>query len=738
MPERRELPAVTVYRSAPPPHDPAESTSLLPPLRRRRRIRRRRVLAGALGLTVLLLLATVVLVEVYTDAGFTPDGTTPAGTADTEVPRAVREGGPVIDLTGGGEVRTYGMPARTIALTFDDGPDPQWTPKILDVLARHHAPATFFVVGSQVARHPDLTGRIAREGHELGGHTFTHPDLAGLPEWRREMENSQTQLAIAHATGRATRLMRPPYSSFADALTDKDWQTVRAVGGQGYLTVLDTMDSEDWKRPGADAIVRNLTPKGDAGQIVLLHDAGGDRSQTVAALDRLIPQLQKRGYRFSTVSAAIGGRINPPAAGDAVWRGRALVWTVQVADAVLAALWVLLITAGGLIVIRTLILFAFAWRHSRHRRGPDWSWGLPVTSPVTVVVPAYNEEKTIGPAVRSLAASAHPGVEVLVVDDGSTDGTADAVRDLRLGNVRVVRIPNGGKAGALNAGVALSRHDLVVMVDADTLVEPDAIHRLVQPFADPRVGAVAGNVKVGNRRGLIGRWQHMEYVIGFNLDRRLYDTFGCIPTIPGALGAFRREALTGSGGLSTDTLAEDTDLTIALHRAGWRVVYEESARAYTEAPATVRQLWRQRYRWSYGTMQSMWKHRRAVLDRGASGRFGRRGLLFIALFSVLLPLLAPLVDLMAIYGLLFLDRQVTVIGWLAMLVVQVLTAVLAFRLDHEPLRPLWSLPLQQIVYRQVMYVVLLHSALAALTGRRLEWQTIHRTGDLSSAPVPGR
>lgn len=137
-------------------------------------------------------------------------------------------------------------------------------------------------------------------------------------------------------------------------------------------------------------------------------------------------------------------------------------------------------------------------------------------------------------------------------------------------------------------------------------------------------------------------------------------------------------------------------------------------------------------------MQSMWKHRGAVTDRGASGRFGRRGLLFIVLFSVLLPLLAPLIDLMAVYGLLFLDRQVTIIGWLAMLVVQVLTAVLAFRLDREPLRPLWTLPLQQVVYRQVMYLVLLHSAIAAVTGRRLKWQTIHRTGDLSSAPVPGR
>ena len=725
---------MTVYRSTPPPPEEWEATARIPTRRRRRSAAR---MLSALA--ALLLIGTVALVEVYADAGFSPDGTTPRSTADQRVPAAVRDGGPVIDLSGGSP-RSYRLPPKTVALTFDDGPDPAWTPKILDVLARQHVPATFFVVGTEVARHPELARRLVREGHEIGAHTFTHPDLASLPSWRRDLEDSQVQLAIAYATGRSTSLLRPPYSSFADALTDDDYATVRAIGGQGYLTVLDDVDSEDWKRPGVDTIVRNATPQGDEGAIVLMHDAGGDRAQTVAALDRLIPRLRDEGYRFTTVSGALPGQIapaNPAAGADARWRGGALVWTLRIADGVLRLLWVLLIVAGGLIVVRTLILFVFALQHARRRRSSTWSWGSPVTDPVTILVPAFNEETTIAPAVRSLASSAHPGVSVLVIDDASTDATGATVKDLKLGNVRVLRVPSGGKAGALNAGVALSRDDLIVMVDADTVVTPDAIHRLVQPFADPEVGAVAGNVKVSNRRSLLGKWQHIEYVIGFNLDRRLYDTFGCIPTVPGALGAFRRQALSEAGGLSVDTLAEDTDLTMAIHRAGWRVVYEESARAYTEAPATVRQLWRQRYRWSYGTMQAMWKHRHAVRDSGASGRFGRRGLPFIAMFSVVLPLLAPLIDLMAVYGLLFLDREITALGWLAMLVVQILTAVLAFRLDREKLRPLWTLPLQQIVYRQIMYLVLLHSALAAVAGRRLSWQKMHRTGDFSAAASPG-
>jgi cellulose synthase/poly-beta-1,6-N-acetylglucosamine synthase-like glycosyltransferase len=388
-----------------------------------------------------------------------------------------------------------------------------------------------------------------------------------------------------------------------------------------------------------------------------------------------------------------------------------------------------------LTLARTVLLFLFAVRHARRRRAATWSWGPPVTEPVSVLVPAYNEHTTIGPAVRSLAQSRHPGgVEVVVVDDASTDGTAEAVEALGLPNVRVVRVPGGGKATALNTGAALARHDLLVMVDADTVVRSDSVNRLVQPFADPAVGAVAGNVKVGNRRGILGRWQHIEYVIGFNLDRRLYDTFGCIPTIPGALGAFRRQALADAGGLSRDTIAEDTDLTMAVHRAGWQVVYQESAVSYTEAPATLAQLWKQRYRWSYGIMQSIWKHRHAVVERGPSGRFGRRGLPFIASFSVLLPLLAPLLDILAVYGTVFLDRWETFVGWLAVLAVQIVTAVLAFRLDRERLGPLWTLPLQQLVYRQIMYLVLLRSVVTALTGRRLHWQKLRRSGAVAAAP----
>jgi cellulose synthase/poly-beta-1,6-N-acetylglucosamine synthase-like glycosyltransferase len=208
----------------------------------------------------------------------------------------------------------------------------------------------------------------------------------------------------------------------------------------------------------------------------------------------------------------------------------------------------------------------------------------------------------------------------------------------------------------------------------------------------------------------------------------MYDILQCMPTIPGAIGAFRRQALADVGGVSHETLAEDTDLTIAMGRAGWRVVYEERARAWTEAPSTIRQLWKQRYRWSYGTMQAMWKHRKAVFDRGPSGRFGRFGLLFLGVFQVGLPLFAPLIDVFCLYGLVAYDAKLSAASWLGMLALQFFLAFYAFKLDGEKLGPLWALPAQQFVYRQLMYAVMIQSVVTALSGAQLRWHKLNRTG----------
>ncbi len=686
------------------------------------------------GVLVLMVL-TVLTVSGLVSSSIGNDAHARAPEGHDTVPATISTGGPIIDARTD-PVRSGRLPDRTVALTFDDGPDPVWTPEILEVLQRHRVPGTFFVVGSMVARHPDMAQRVVASGSEIGVHTFTHPDLAGVSDLRRDREIADTELAIAGATGVSTHLVRPPFSSTSDALDDPGYGTVLAAGRQGYVTVLTDVDGEDWQRPGVDAIVRNATPQNGAGATVLLHDAGGDRAQTVAALDRLIPQLQAQGYRFATVSDAAGlGPHGQPAPFRDRMVGQGLLATVGVAQGVVTLMEIALIGVGGLVIARLVVMLVVARRHAKRRRDPSFSWGEPVTDPVSVVVPAYNESENIEATVRSILANDHP-LEVVVVDDGSTDGTADLLEDLALPRVRVVRQANAGKSEALNRGVAAAKHELIVMIDGDTIFQPDTVAQLVAPFADPAIGAVAGNVKIANRDRLIPRMQHLEYVVGFNVDRRVQDTWGSISTIPGAAGAFRREAVQEVGGLSSDTLAEDTDLTIALGRAGWRVVYSEHALAWTEAPVSAGQLWRQRFRWSYGTMQALWKHRRALRERGASGRMGRLGLAHIGIFHVALPLAAPLVDLLFVYGLLFGDPAVALLLWGSMLLLQLIAGVLAFRMDGEPLGPLWALPVQQIMYRQLMYVVLVQAVISALTGAGVRWQKLQRTGAVAEHLAP--
>ncbi|WP_158888569.1 bifunctional polysaccharide deacetylase/glycosyltransferase family 2 protein [Amycolatopsis anabasis] len=678
------------------------------------------------------LVAVVALLSLHALALGSPvDETTPPGDAD-EVPAGLRAGGPVLDARQDAPVALRPRD-KTLALTFDDGPDPVWTPAVLATLDRLGVHATFFVTGARAAQHPRLIREILAHGHEIGGHTATHTDLRAAGALRTQLELRATDLALAGAAGIATSLVRPPHSATPDALDDAAWQAARRLGREGKLVVQSDLDSQDWRRPGVAAIVANSAPPDDRGAILLMHDSGGDRSQTLAALDVLVPRLRAQGWRLDTVSGALGmARAATGAGAGAEAGGAFLVAAVGAGDLLAAVLSVLLVVATALAALRTLLVLATARVHvRRHRfRAPRQA-----DEPVTVIIPARNEEAGIEGTIRSVLASDHP-VRVVVVDDGSTDTTAAVVEGLNLARVRLIRQANAGKAAALNTGLAAARTEFVVLVDGGTVLEPSAVRTLVRHFADPAVGAVSGNARAGNRGGLLGRWQHIEYVVGFNLDRRMYDVLECLPTVPGAVGAFRRSALWRLGGVSPGTLAEDTDLTMALERRGWRVVYEPDARALTEAPATLGGLWKQRYRWCYGTLQAVWKHRAAVTEPGAAGRLGRRGLPYLLLFQVVLPVLAPLADVAALFGLCTGDRPHAAGFWCAFLVLQAVPGIVAFRLDAEPLRPLLTLPLQQFVYRQLMYPVVVQSVLTALAGARLPRQKLERRG--MAFPPPRR
>ncbi|MFG3088808.1 bifunctional polysaccharide deacetylase/glycosyltransferase family 2 protein [Streptomyces antibioticus] len=715
-----------------------------------------------LALLLLLALTSVMLLDGYLRAEVGGDQRVRTGASSSDVPDDILDGGPILTFRGG-QATTVSVPDKTIALTFDDGPNPTWTPQVLKILEEYDVPGTFFVVGSMVSRYPGIVKDMVEQGNEVGIHTFTHVDLSYQSEARVTREMTQTQLALAGAAGITTTLFRAPYSSETDAIDNYSWPVYQELGEDGYTSVFVDTDSDDWKRPGVSKIIKWATPEDGEGASVLFHDAGGERSQTIAALPKYIEKMKAAGYTFTTISGAmaeqtgagstggngvpgagagVGGAAASPlqaahreATGVTLYEGRALIAAVTLAEWTVPALSVGLMVVGVAVMGRFGMMLVLARRHHRKRNRRRFSWGPAVTRPVSVIVPAYNEKECIANTLESLAKSTHP-IEILVVDDGSTDGTSQIAREAadRLGmtNVRVLRQENAGKPAALNHGVRSARHDIVVMMDGDTVFEPDAVHQLVQPFADPKVGAVAGNAKVGNRDTVIGAWQHIEYVMGFNLDRRMYDLLRCMPTIPGAIGAFRRDAVLEVGGMSEDTLAEDTDITIAMHRAGWQVVYQEHAKAWTEAPGSLKQLWSQRYRWSYGTMQALWKHRKSLTDKGPSGRFGRVGMPLVVLFQIVTPVFAPLIDVFTLYSMIFIDFRAALLAWLAVLGVQLVCAAYAFRLDREKYRYLLMMPLQQLAYRQMMYLVLIHSCVTALTGGRLRWQKLKRTGEVGT------
>ncbi|MEV7029485.1 glycosyltransferase [Streptomyces sp. NPDC093272] len=730
-----------------------------------------------LALLLLLALTCVLLLDGYLRAEVGGDQRVRTGAGSADVPDRILNGGPILTFRGG-RAATVSVPAKTIALTFDDGPDPTYTPQVLKILHRYDVPATFFLVGSMVSRYPGIVKTMVDQGNEVGIHTFTHVDLSYQSNARVNREMRQSQLALAGAAGITTTLFRAPYSSETDAIDDYSWPVYQRLGKEGYTSVFVDTDSDDWKKPGVSKIIDWATPKKGKGASVLFHDAGGERTQTIEALPRYIEKMKAKGYTFTTISGAIekqdtaGGPSATTASGTAgtsaergaetgvrtgtargdttsgglqaahrtatgmtLYEGKALLVAVAIAEWALPVLSGLLLVVGVAVMGRFGLMLLVARRHHRLRNRRRFSWGPAVTRPVSVIVPAYNEKECIANTLESLARSTHP-IEIVVVDDGSTDGTSEIARAAadRLGmtDVRILRQENAGKPAALNNGVRSARHDIVVMMDGDTVFEPETVRHLVQPFADPEVGAVAGNAKVGNRDTVIGAWQHIEYVMGFNLDRRMYDLLRCMPTIPGAVGAFRRDAVLEAGGMSEDTLAEDTDITIALHRAGRRVVYQEHARAWTEAPGSLAQLWSQRYRWSYGTMQALWKHRKSLTDKGPSGRFGRVGMPLVVLFQIVTPLFAPLIDVFTAYSMIFVDLRAALLAWFAVLGVQLACAAYAFRLDREKYRYLLMMPLQQLAYRQMMYLVLIHSCVTALTGGRLRWQKLKRTGEVGT------
>jgi cellulose synthase/poly-beta-1,6-N-acetylglucosamine synthase-like glycosyltransferase/peptidoglycan/xylan/chitin deacetylase (PgdA/CDA1 family)/spore germination protein YaaH len=661
-------------------------------------------------------------------------------------------------------VRQYGYHPNQVALSFDDGPDPKWTPKILDILKAENVKGAFMMIGSEAQENVGLMQRVVREGHEIGNHTYTHPDISEISQRQLDIELKLTERLFASKLGIQPLYFRPPYSIDQEPDTDDQAAPVEHIQQEGFTIVGDKIDTDDWnehprKSPAeiTNGVLNQLqimkTAPQFRGSIILLHDGGGDRSPTVAALPVLIHALRAHGYTIVPVSALMGkttAEVMPKLTLGQYWR--ALPDSIAFSGLAFLGHFIVSVFFLGdvLMSVRLVIVGILAIiDRFRPRKVADASF----TPRVAVLVPAYNEETVIVRTVRSVLNSNYPNLHVIVIDDGSSDRTAEVAaaayeQEIAAGKVQVITKPNGGKAAALNFAVEQLTEEFYVGIDADTVIAQDAISKLIPHFVDPLVGAVAGNAKVGNRVNLWTRWQALEYITSQNFERRALDLFNVVTVVPGAIGAWRTGPVKLAGGYPINTVAEDADLTMSLLEQGLKVVYEDRALAFTEAPIDAKGLMRQRFRWSFGTLQAVWKHRAAFVRNKAMGLFALPN---IVIFQMLLPLVSPFIDLMFVIGIgqYFVDRfyhpeaasasnfEKLLAYFLTFMVIDFVTSSVAFSLERKhPANKgdgwlLFHIWLQRFAYRQVFSVVLFKTVKRAIDGRPFNWDKIARTAKMS-------
>jgi cellulose synthase/poly-beta-1,6-N-acetylglucosamine synthase-like glycosyltransferase/peptidoglycan/xylan/chitin deacetylase (PgdA/CDA1 family) len=661
------------------------------------------------------------------------------------------------------QVDQYGASAKEIAITFDDGPDPKFTPQILDVLKAKNARATFFVIGWQAEKYSGIVKRLYREGNEIGNHTFYHPDISNISRRYMQLELNATERLFSAKLGAKPMLFRPPYSIDQEPDTADEVRPLEIAQSMGYITVGDKIDPNDWRdNPHRTAeqitadVMAHLPPCDQddprCGNIILLHDGGGDRTQTVRALPMIIDGLRQRGFNVVPVSGLLGktrAEVMPPISRNERWSARIDSLVFSIYAFLYAGIVVVFFVGDTLMTLRLFMVGSLAIFDRLREKIGRATKPSGYSPSVAVIIPAYNEEKVVVGTVRAALASDYPRLRVIVVDDGSTDRTYEAAceafpAEVKSGRVLVLSKENAGKASALNYGLAHVEEDIFIGIDADTMIAPDAISRLVPHFADPNIAAVAGNTKVGNRVNLWTRWQALEYITSQNFERRALDVFGAVSVVPGALGAWRTQMVREAGGYREDTVAEDADLTMSLLEHGGRVHYEDRALAFTEAPISANGLMRQRFRWSFGILQAVWKHQSAVARGGTLGWIAIPN---IVIFQILLPLVSPFIDLMFVGGtIMYLINRYfhpesadpagfvkLVVFFAAFLIIDFIASVIAFSLERrEPGRgeDIWLLAhvwLQRFAYRQLFSIVLFKTLKRAIDGRPFSWEKLERT-----------
>ena len=588
-----------------------------------------------------------------------------------------------------------------------------------------------------------LVRQVYNAGHTIGNHTFTHHDMVKNSDQRSYAELKLTRMLIESITGHSTILFRAPYNADADPTEHEEIWPMIVASRRNYFFVGESIDPNDWQpNVTAEQIYQRVMDgvRHEDGHIILLHDAGGNsRKPTLDALPRIIDSLKRSGYQFITLEQYLGmdrKTLMPPIEkGKAYYAMRSNLFLAELIYHMSDFLTALFLVFLGLGTLRLLFMYVLMVREKRAENRRHYPPIDPATAPlVSIIVPAYNEEVNIVRTIKTLKQQDYPNIHIYFVDDGSKDHTLERVREA-FGDdheVTILSKPNGGKASALNYGVEACISEYVVCIDADTQLKDDAVRRLMNHFIadkEKRVGAVAGNVKVGNQRNLLTYWQAIEYTSSQNFDRMAYSNINAVTVVPGAIGTFRKAVIQEVGGFTTDTLAEDCDLTMSINEHGYIIENENYAVALTEAPETLRQFVKQRIRWSFGVMQAFWKHRSALFAPSKGG-FGLWAMPNMLIFQYIIPTFSPIADVLMIIGL-FTGNVVQILSYYALfLVIDASVSIMAYIFERERLWVLILVIPQRFFYRWIMYYVLFKSYLKAIKGELQTWGVLKRTGNV--------
>ncbi len=624
-----------------------------------------------------------------------------------------------------------------LAIAFNGLGSAQQTEMLLETLEQYEISASFFLSFDDLLISENLAKKLISAGHTIGVKTAPRASQSMTTSVTTTIQNNLSQLLLQDNFGHHALLVQNPsrYGQFP-----------------GDRAVLNQL--QDLQTSGFIPVYSNIAaPLGDFDPLLFSQNAGRiafDASANILSFDfseqndnatnsvlpTFLKQLINDGFSFTNLAEISGltqNQVFPETSFEPVARDQLMFWLMSITWFGVQNFIFLM----ALIVALHSPIYLFLAFIRREKFPYDENYH----PPVTIIIPAYNEAKVIQKTLESVLASDYPDFKVIVVDDGSNDNTAGIVaktakQDKR---VRLIEQENHGKWFAEDRALNELETPFFVIVDADTLLQKDAIKYLVQPFKSGVVGAVAGTVEIGNRDNLLTACQVVEYKISQNIMRRAYEVFNGIIVVPGAIGAWRTQAVIESGLVSGDTITEDADLTLAVNRADYKIMYAPEAKSYTEAPNSMVPFMQQRLRWSLGMLQVSWKHRGAIAEGRAVGFISIVEAIWYRMVS---SFIFPIIDLILIialgswiytaieqgtfglnnltYGAVFLLVVLTLLD--------VINLMAAFWFERRmEWKMLFLVPLLRFGYWQLLYIPSIRAFIHAVSGRLRGWQKLKRT-----------